>query len=58
MPFRLTHHLGAKDTIHEESCSANQADKAETVDDETAAALVSIGGVRICDQCDPFGDRA
>lgn len=55
MPYRLNHNFGGKDVLHkdpsEESCNLDDADKVELVDDDTAEALLSIGGARKCEHC-------
>jgi hypothetical protein len=60
MPYRLNHNFGAKDTMHIEHpferCNTDDAEDMETVDDETAAALIAIGGVELCRHCRPFAD--
>ena len=56
MPFRVRTEIG-KDTLHRDPPEAAcHAEEAKVIDDETAAALISIGGVRICQRCDPLAD--
>lgn len=61
MPFKLNVNPGAKDTLHREhpfeECNVDDAKDVKVVDDETAAALISMGAVRFCEHCDPLADK-
>ncbi len=61
MPYRLNKNPGV-DTLHIEhpfeECNTDDAEGMETVDDETAAALLTIGTAVPCEHCHPFAEPA